>query len=216
MILIRIGLLLFHPNKGFVLFRINRFGSIIFIFLALLVAAGLKGLLQLRAKKVIYVIMGSILLAGYCSLFYHLDNWGNAKFERAFKIFKKDYFPPGVHNSERIRFLIEDRRKSIMTPPSVSKAVARNTGLDVPYIEQPRNKFKNFFSETITQDERLQNVEIFYNELNRGNLQFDILSRFNANCFLAQQKGLEKEFDIIYLGPIKINKNSKWHLYQLI
>jgi len=207
-----------YPGREVFVFRINRFGPVIFICMALLASGGLARLIRTKAKLVGIVLMCLVLFIGYCQIFPYLYRYNRMEIFKEFKISSLYSFPDGVEAAERVRFLVSDPRKPVMVPAQIAQLFTYQSGLDVPYFPDAKIRLRLFYKKTITQEERYKRVETFYKALGQNILRDDILSFFGAGSFLAEQTDLDKKFEVAKLGSIELGMQQKkeWFLYEAI
>jgi len=222
LIIYRIVLSFLFPNKEMFILRINRFGTLIFVFLALLACGGIDRLLK-KKKILIISLMVVTVFISYISTFRYFGKFYKKEPARFINLLSSNFIPDGIHEWERLRHIVPDPKKTIMVPAYWTQKVAWETGLDVPWVNRSRIAFKEFFDKTLSQGERYDNVQTFYQELSKNVLREDILRRFEAECFVADQRYLEKKFQVTFLGELEIprkhaeneQKMKIWYLYTI-
>jgi len=183
--------------------------------LALFATAGIDNLLRFRKsiRRAAVAIIIFTILTGYTTAFIYLDSWRNIRIGKIIKEFKfANIFPE--RGIEQLRFYISNPKNTLIVPPKIARRIAYETGLNIPYTENHRILFKDFFKKNISQEERLKMVNDFYQDLEKGILREDILSTFATDIFLSSKINLEKIYKLKNITSVKIN-NKEWFLYQL-
>ncbi len=211
---IRIVSGLFISTDRWYVLRIHRFGPYLFIFLALFAAAGSSVLID-KIKRIRYLVtavMICIVLVGFWTSYRYINRWRKIIVIEVVKDIRHGRLYPHM-NVERLRLHIPDTRGVLMVQPDIARIVAFETGIDVPYVENPRIFTKDFFERTITQDRRLQLVEDFYEGLQEDTLRLEILKTFDSNAFLSRYPGLHKLHPGLRKAHSVRIKERKYHLY---
>ena len=120
---------------------------------------------------------------------------------------------------EKIRSEIPDPTNTLIVPsdpPELAFTIACETGLNVSYIsDRYFLAMATFSKKTISQEQRLKMVNIFYNDLTRGILRKDILSFFNTDIFISPSSDLVKKiFQLEKITSVQI-ENKEYFLYKL-
>lgn len=232
-------------------FRINYFGPFLFIFLAVIVIAGIDNLFRFKKiRHVVTVIMILMILNGYKIAYDNLrDDYrsepgdlipGIEKSEIIGTLFGNYFQETADHSSdmtrsevvrtiivnlfpekgiEKLRYKIVNTTNTLIVPtdpPELAFVIAHETGLNVSYIPDfyfsPLVRFKKV---TISQEERLKAVDLFYHDLKKGILRKDILSFFNTDIFLSPSGNLMKIFSQLEQITTVLIENKEYFLYKL-
>jgi hypothetical protein len=118
---------------------------------------------------------------------------------------------------EQLRYPIPNKTNTLLVPthpPELAFIIAHETGLNVSYIhDQYFGAIVTFLNKTVSQEKRLEMVNVFFNDLTKGVLRSDILSFFKTDIFLSPSDDLmEKHSQLEKLSSVNI-KNREYYLY---
>ncbi len=218
-------------------FFIYKYSPYMFIFLALLATSGFENLFKFMKKMrfVVIAIMILIILIGYSTAIKYLEEQsrpqesidyfpGLSKKEVIGGFYKREVIGTVIRNIfpekgiEKLRFQVPDPQNTIIVPPvppGLAYAVACESGLNVSYVNDHRILFKDFFTKTISQEERFKMVDVFYKDFKKGILRKDVLSFFKTNIFLSSYYDLEKKHIQLKKITSIIYNDKEYFLYKL-
>ncbi len=199
------------------LLKLERLGHVVALCVFGLAAFGIDRAAARFGPRRVAALAVAVLLLGAATTLrvngYFLD--GEIRFPSPRWTRSAQYVRDLAGSSFYLRHLLDARRAVVVAPARLGHLTASRNGVEVPWSHQAAPIWEHATRGQHSDATRRQQVDAFYEQLQRGAVDGRMLSAFGARHFVWTARTPEQLPNVSHLGEIGEFSGATWHLFRV-